>query len=88
QAIALVVAESFEQARAAAALVRVDYEVSEGHFDLAAAKAAGIGPSEDSPDKAVGDFASAFAEAPVRLDETYSTPDQSHAMMEPHATIA
>ncbi|MHB0707172.1 aldehyde oxidoreductase molybdenum-binding subunit PaoC [Roseomonas mucosa] len=88
QAIALVVAESFEQARAAAALVRVDYEVSEGRFDLAAAKAAGIGPSEDSPDKAVGDFASAFAEAPVRLDETYSTPDQSHAMMEPHATIA
>ncbi|AWV21148.1 Xanthine dehydrogenase molybdopterin-binding subunit [Roseomonas mucosa] len=88
QAIALVVAESFEQARAAAALVRVDYEVSEGHFDLAAAKTAGIGPSEDSPDKAVGDFASAFAEAPVRLDETYSTPDQSHAMMEPHATIA
>ena len=88
QAIALVVAESFEQARAAAALVRVDYEVSEGHFDLAAAKAAGIGPSEDSPDKTVGDFASAFAEAPVRLDETYSTPDQSHAMMEPHATIA
>ena len=88
QAIALVVAESFEQARAAAALLRVEYEASEGQFDLAAAKAAGIGPAKDSPDKTVGDFARAFAEAPVRLDETYSTPDQSHAMMEPHATLA
>lgn len=88
QAIALVVAESFEQARAAAALLRVEYEASEAKFDLAAAKAAGVGPSEDSPDKTVGDFARAFDAAPVRLDETYSTPDQSHAMMEPHATIA
>ena len=88
QAIALVVAESFEQARAAAALLRVEYEASEAKFDLAAAKAAGAGPSEDSPDKTVGDFARAFDAAPVRLDETYSTPDQSHAMMEPHATIA
>ncbi|APT58773.1 xanthine dehydrogenase [Roseomonas gilardii] len=88
QAIALVVAESFEQARAAAALLHVEYEASEAKFDLAAAKAAGVGPSEDSPDKTVGDFARAFDAAPVRLDETYSTPDQSHAMMEPHATIA
>ncbi len=30
----------------------------------------------------------AFAAAPVTLDATYTTPDQSHAMMEPHATIA
>src|SRR3546814_4895480 len=35
QAVALVVAESFEQARAAAALIRVDYERTEGAFDLA-----------------------------------------------------
>ena len=38
QAIALVVAETFEQARAAAQLVRVDYATAEGAFDLAAAK--------------------------------------------------
>ena len=38
QAIALVVAETFEQARAAAQLVRVDYVRAEGAFDLAAAK--------------------------------------------------
>ena len=36
QAIALVVAETFEQARAAAQLVRVDYVGAKGAFDLAA----------------------------------------------------
>ncbi len=36
QAIALVVAETLEQARAAASLVRVDYVRSKGGFDLAA----------------------------------------------------
>ena len=39
-------------------------------------------------DAKVGDFETAFAEAAVRLDETYTTPDQSHAMMEPHASLA
>src|SRR3546814_6008501 len=39
-------------------------------------------------DTAVGDFDAAFAAAPVTLDARYTTPDHSHAMMEPHATIA
>jgi xanthine dehydrogenase YagR molybdenum-binding subunit len=39
-------------------------------------------------DSAVGDFADAFATAPEQLDVTYTTPLQSHAMMEPHATLA
>ena len=38
QAIAVVVAETFEQARAAAQLVRVDYVRAKGAFDLAAAR--------------------------------------------------
>src|SRR5438105_12246373 len=38
QALAIVVAESFEQARAAAQLIRVDYTRAEGAFDLAAVK--------------------------------------------------
>jgi xanthine dehydrogenase YagR molybdenum-binding subunit len=86
QAVALVVAETFEQARDAAAMIRIDYAPAEGHFDLAAAREAGVPP--DEPDKTVGDFPAAFAAAPVQLDATYTTPDQSHAMMEPHATIA
>jgi xanthine dehydrogenase YagR molybdenum-binding subunit len=91
QAVALVVAETFEQARAAAQLVYVKYTSAKGAFDLAAAKdsAAKPGPGfAGEPDTAVGDFARAFADAPVKADETYTTPDQSHAMMEPHASIA
>src|SRR6266581_3986108 len=38
QAIAVVVAGSFEQARAAAQLVRVDYVPAKGAFDLAGVK--------------------------------------------------
>ena len=87
QAIALVVAETFEQAGAAASLVRVEYVTSTGAFDLAAAKPSAAMAKGDSA-TAVGDFAKAFADAPVQLDATYTTPDQSHAMMEPHATTA
>ncbi len=91
QAIAVVVAETFEQARSAANLVHVKYESTEGAFDLAAVKDSGKKPEAGPggpPDTAVGDFAGAFASAPVQFDATYTTPDQSHAMMEPHASIA
>ncbi len=90
QAIAIVVANSFEEARAAAKLIRVDYDRRKGAYDLAAAKgsaksAAGFGGPADT---SVGDFSGAFAAAPVTLDATYTTPDESHMPMEPHATIA
>ena len=89
QAIAIVIADTFEQARAAASLIRVDYAREKGRFDLAGEKDAATKPKpEEKPDTAVGDFAGAFAAAPVQLDATYTTPDQSHMMMEPHATIA
>jgi xanthine dehydrogenase YagR molybdenum-binding subunit len=86
QAIAVVVAETFEQARAAAQLVRVDYAEAGGAFDLAAAR--DTAKKVDQSATATGDFAGAFAQAPVQLDATYTTPDQSHAMMEPHASLA
>ena len=92
QAIAVVVAETFEQATAAAQLVHVNYVRANGAFDLAAAKDSAVPPPTGEfsgpPDTAVGDFAGAFAAAPVQLDATYTTPDQSQAMMEPHASIA
>ncbi len=87
QAVALVVAETFEQARAAAGLVRVDYTRGTGAFDLPAARA-GAKPHQRQPDVRIGDFDGAFAKAAVKVDEVYTTPDQSHMMMEPHATIA
>lgn len=88
QAIALVVAETFEQARAAAGLITVEYEEAPGHYDLAEEKPSVTTPPEDTPDKTVGDFNSAFESAAVQLDATYTTPDQSHMAMEPHASMA
>jgi len=90
QAIALVVAETFEQARAAAKLVRVEYQRSKGAFDLAAVKdtARGVDSFAGPPETAVGDFEAAYAGTPVKLDATYKTAHESHSMMEPHATTA
>lgn len=92
QALAVVVAETFEQARAAAALVDIRYETGTGRFDLAAQKPraplAKSGGFAGQAETKVGDFGTAFAKAAVQLDATYTTPDQGHAMMEPHATLA
>jgi xanthine dehydrogenase YagR molybdenum-binding subunit len=92
QAVALVVADTFEQARAAAQLVRIEYERTPGRFDLSAemgaAKLPAPNPFAGEPQTKTGDFAGAYAAAPVQLDATYTTPDESHAMMEPHASIA
>ncbi|MCJ2018998.1 xanthine dehydrogenase family protein molybdopterin-binding subunit [Methylobacterium sp. E-065] len=95
QAVAVVVAETFEQARAASFLVTVDYAPEAGVFDLAAAaKDAEPVPADSGEgsggngEERVGDFEAAFAQAPVTLDASYKTADESHAMMEPHATVA
>ena len=91
QPVAFVVAESFEQVRAAAYLVDVKYDRSSGKYALRTnLDQVRVPHPTDAPaaDSAVGDFASAFAAAPVQIDVTYTTPLQSHAMMEPHATLA
>lgn len=88
QAVALVVAETFEQARAAASLVQVHYQRQRGAYNLADEKPHVTTAPESEPDKSVGDFSSAFAASAVKLDAHYSTPDQSHTAMEPHASMA
>jgi xanthine dehydrogenase YagR molybdenum-binding subunit len=91
QAFALVVAETFEQARAAAGLVKIEYTRTVGKFDLAAEKDGAPMPgvlNGSPPEKMQGDFADAYAKAPVQVDVTFTTPDQTHAMMEPHASTA
>lgn len=88
QAIAVVIAETFEQARAAAYSVKVDYQAAPGHYSLAAEKENIDTPMQDEPDKNIGDFDRAYAEASVKLDANYTTPDQSHMAMEPHASMA
>jgi len=92
QAVALVVAKTFEQARAAAMLVKITYARAPGKFSLAehrdlAPLAKATDPTSPS-ETTIGDFATAFAAAPVQFDGTYTTPDHSHAMMEPHASTA
>src|SRR6478736_1299654 len=92
QAIALVVAETFEQARAAAHLLRVEYEHAKGAFDLETAKDTSEVAKEitggGTGETKIGDFDTAFVAAPVQLDAVYHTAYESHSMMEPHATIA
>lgn len=89
QAVALIVADSFEQARAASSLLRVSYAKEQGDYDLEKAKETAVKPKEkDKPDTRAGTFETGYAKAPVKLDATYTTPDQSHVMMEPHSSIA
>jgi xanthine dehydrogenase YagR molybdenum-binding subunit len=89
QAVALVVADTFEQARDAAHLVRIKYEREGGVFDLQAVRAKAAPPKKDSSaETKVGNFIGAFASAPVKLDAEYHTAHESHSMMEPHASIA
>ncbi|MBK0081720.1 xanthine dehydrogenase family protein molybdopterin-binding subunit [Kosakonia sp. S58] len=88
QAVALVVAETFEQARTAAGLVDITYQRESGAYDLAAEKPAVNSAPESAPDNNSGDFDAAWASAEVKLDATYTTPDQSHMAMEPHASMA
>ena len=91
QAVALVIADTLENARDAAKLLRIDYAPERGRFDLAAEREraampkAGFGAPFDT---GVGDFDDAFGKAAVKIDHVYTTPGQTHAMMEPYATTA
>src|ERR1700681_4526393 len=90
--VAFVVADTFEHAAAAAALVRVRYAPQPGDYDLHAAAPRAEKPDFVDgglpPDSAVGDFEAAFATAPVKIEAIYTTPYQNQAPMEPHATMA
>ncbi|WP_066648196.1 MULTISPECIES: xanthine dehydrogenase family protein molybdopterin-binding subunit [Sphingomonas] len=90
QIIGLVVADSFEAARAAAQAVTVDYVQVKGQFDTLGNQASAQDPHKGAmlPNVVIGDVDAAMAAAEVTLDVTYSTPYQVHAAMEPHAAIA
>ena len=91
--VALVVATTFEQARAAANLVRVEYAVEPGEYDFSTRQDAAYAPPTIFPglvetDTAVGDFEAAFDNAAVRIDQRYTTPCQPAQPLEPHACVA
>jgi xanthine dehydrogenase YagR molybdenum-binding subunit len=90
--VALVVADAPETARAAADVITVVYEKVAGAFELVAASRDAYDPLKSSngvsSDSQVGSFDVAFDSAHARVDAVYTTPYQSHAMMEPHASLA
>ena len=90
--VALVVAATFEQARAAAHLVAIEYAAEPGQYDFAARQDQAYAPKKVKgrwdTDTAVGNFDSAFSTAAVKVDQRYTTPYQFSQPMEPAACVA
>ncbi len=92
QPVAVVLAQTREQADHAASLVRVRYAAEDGVTSMEAARAAGVtvaefmgGPLQDI----IGDAEAALASAAQRVDLVYRTPRQNHHAIELHAvTVA
>ncbi len=87
QPIALVVAETFEQATHAAKALRVDYTAPTETPDFDP-ETAPREPSPDAPPVEQGDLDQAMADAAFSVDAQYTTPGHASAAMEPHASIA
>jgi xanthine dehydrogenase YagR molybdenum-binding subunit len=99
QYVALVVADTFEQATAAADSVKVNYGRLAPNVDTALAPERLEGArKQDSPPKddpeaphvhsERGDPETGFANSPVQLDATYTVPVETHNPIELHATVA
>ena len=89
QHIGVVVAETFEQARHAASLVKVKYEAAEARVDFKKLERSAVKPrAEDRQDALRGDFEKAFQSAERKIEAVYETPIEHHQPMEPHACLA
>ncbi|MGI8507246.1 MAG: xanthine dehydrogenase family protein molybdopterin-binding subunit [Solirubrobacteraceae bacterium] len=92
QIVAVVVADSLETARQAQALLSIEYQ-TESHDVVLREDHPGLyKPDKVNPsfatDSERGDFAAAYPDAPVTVDEVYRTPALHNNPIEPHATIA
>ena len=91
QYIAVAVAETYEQARTAAELVKVNYTELPVAIDLEKELV-----NAERPQKARGEdvqinpgkAASVIASSPVKIEQIYTTHTENHHPMEPHATVA
>jgi xanthine dehydrogenase YagR molybdenum-binding subunit len=94
QYIALAVADTFETAKAAADAVRATYTRDKFNVDtnLVADPEPDVVPTTFAPAKRVqserGNPEGAFASAPVKLDQTYVTPTETHNPIELQAATA
>jgi xanthine dehydrogenase YagR molybdenum-binding subunit len=94
QYVALAVADTFEAAKAAADAVRVTYDKDKPNVetDLKADDDPEVIATTYGPEPRLqserGEAEAAFANAPVKLDQTYVTPAETHNPIELQATIA
>lgn len=90
QPIAVVVAETLNQALYAASLIDVRYRREPGQLDFKGGfRTAHPGEhGHDPADVSAGQLAAGIAAGEVKVDQIYETPMQNHNPMEPHATIA
>jgi xanthine dehydrogenase YagR molybdenum-binding subunit len=92
QIVAAVVAETLEQAREAAARVRIDYAPRDHDVELHTTHPRLYKPDKVNPsfptDTAQGDAEKALQSAEVTIDRTYATAPIHNNAMEPHATLA
>ncbi|MBD1868840.1 xanthine dehydrogenase family protein molybdopterin-binding subunit [Cyanobacteria bacterium FACHB-471] len=91
QFIGVVVAETYEQARHAAGLVRVAYAEEKPAIDFETELLKGFRPETAQGQPAqlnTGQAAPLLAAAPVKIERTYTTPTENHHPMELHSTIA
>jgi xanthine dehydrogenase YagR molybdenum-binding subunit len=91
QYVALVVAETLEHARRAAALLHIVYYAQPSSVSIDDKTAATFWPEQANGDPLTvsrGDFAAAHTASAVRLAETYITPNEHPCALEPHASVA
>ncbi len=92
QFVACVVAETYEQARAAAALVEIDYAQTEPLLDLTRELPNGFRPSKAAAQTEAqlnsGKAAPLPGAAPHQIEQTYTTSNEVHNPIEPHATVS
>lgn len=89
QFVALVVAETFEQARAAARLVRVTYRPEKPKLNYFTEERPGDAKeSKEHPGYQRGQPDEAWVSAPVKVEAMYSLPVEVHNPMEIHASTA
>ncbi len=91
QPIAVVVARTLEEARHAAALLKIKYAQEPAKLDFTALLSTARPPKRpgrEPSDTSRGDIKGSLAQSAAVVDETYTTPIQNHNPMEPHATIA
>ncbi|OKJ99918.1 xanthine dehydrogenase family protein molybdopterin-binding subunit [Streptomyces sp. CB02400] len=90
--VALVVARSLEEARAAALAVRIEYAEEKHDVTLTADHPEAYEPETANAGyparREYGDPDSAFASAPVRVDVSYRVPPLHNHPMEPHTSTA